>query len=204
MKHTTVAFTQSIIGLILIITMASLQAVALSELNKGTVDNADIKSAKKTLLISVIIQFVAALLFAISFIMLWRTVSSGSQSSVIYGALLVSGSLMVTGGALGSSAALRLQCHKSDANVKKAWKFSTYSAIIGILGSIFLLIIQTFARKEQIAQATHRFLDKRMVSQQQRAAALKQQALAQAQALPQQQIIVPQQRAGMYSYAEDF
>lgn len=189
MKHTTVALVQSIIGLILIITNASLQAVALSELNKSTIDNDDVKAAKKTLLISVITQFVSALLFSVTFIML---MSSTSHNAVVYGALMVSGALMITGGALGSSAALKLQCHKgSDERVLKAWKFSTYSAISGIVGAIFLLIIQTFARKDQIAQAAHGFLDKR----------LRQQRMQKFNNVDYRPINT---RSNMYSYADEF
>jgi len=160
MKNTTIALIQSLIALLAILTNASLQSLALAELNKSPLMNADVDDAKKLLLITVILQFVAAILMITATILLiiYRNKFQQHMNKFVYIALVLSGFLLLVGGSLGAAVAVRLQCYRGDPHVESAWQKASISSAIGIVGTILLLIVQAFTRKETIKSAAREYL----------------------------------------------
>lgn len=160
MKAVTVAAIQSVFALIATIINASMQAYGLSELNKSKVNNADIETAKKLLLASVIFQFVAAVLMTIVAILIIvnRQKLENHMNKLIYVALFLSGCFLLIGGALGASVAVRLQCYRSDDNVNNAWRMSAITAGVGVTATLSLLLIQSVLRKEKIKSKAYDYL----------------------------------------------
>ena len=159
-KHTTVALIQSIIALIAILANASFQSIGLSELNKAAKSNLDIEYAKRMLLTSVILQFAAAIMMiTVSIVLIFnRQKLQQHMSKLIYFALIISGLLLLVGGSLGATVAVRLQCYRGDPHINKAWQQASISSVIGIVGTIVLLMIQAFTRKEELKGAAREYL----------------------------------------------
>ncbi len=159
-KHSTVALVQSVIGLLAIITNASLQAYGLGELNKVSTSNAEINDAKNLLMGAILTQFIAAILMIVALVLLviYRQKFQLYMDNFIYIALILSGLLLIVGGSMGSAVAMRLQCYRSDPHVQQAWATATYSAIIGIVGAIVMLTIQAFVKRDTIKDIAREYL----------------------------------------------
>ena len=159
-KHTTIALIQSVFALVVVVINASLQTIGLINLNQTTIDNQDIQDAKRFLLGAAIAQFIAAVLMitVAILIIVYKEKLQQHMNKLLYAALVVSGLLMIVGGSLGASAALRLQCYKSDTNVQKAWEMSSITAILGIVGAFIMLLIQAFVKRETIKDIARQYL----------------------------------------------
>ena len=159
-KNTTIALTQSVVALLAILINAILQSIGLSELNKSLVNNVDVEDAKKLLFIAIMLQFVAAVLMITVLILLivYREKLQQHMNKFIYVALIISGLLLLIGGSLGASVAVRLQCYRGDPNVDKAWQRASITSVIGIVGTIVLLLIQVFTQRETIKGAARDYL----------------------------------------------
>ncbi len=164
-KNTTIALIQSVIALLAILTNASLQSIGLSELNKSLVNNVDVEDAKKLLFTAIMLQFVAAVLMITVFVLLivYREKLQQHMNKFIYVALTISGLLLLIGGSLGASVAVRLQCYRIDPNVNKAWQMASITSVVGIVGTIVLLLIQVFMQRETIKGAAREYLTHKYV-----------------------------------------
>ena len=160
-KHTTIALLQSLVGLMAIIANSSLQAIGLSHIRKATHNNPKIKEAERLLLISVVTQFVAAVLMvtALVLILVYRQKFQEHLNTLAYAALILAGVLLLVGGAMGSTVALRLQCYRADPHVNKAWEMATWSAVVGVLGAMMLLFIQTFVKRDSLKEIARNYLN---------------------------------------------
>lgn len=166
MKRTNIALLQAFLALMVIIANASLHTMALIELNKMAslkpTDNgyAQIQNCKKILLIAIFVQFVAAvIMIAVSIVIIANKKSLDKHmSKLIYFALFLSGMLMLASGVIGAYVSSQLQCFKYLNHVDKAWNYTVYTAVIGILGVIVILITQAFIRRSSIKAATLRYL----------------------------------------------
>nr|QBK87827.1 MAG: hypothetical protein LCMAC202_01730 [Marseillevirus LCMAC202] len=165
-KHTTIALIQSVFALVAVVVNASLQTNGLLNLNQTNVDNQDIQDAKRFLLAAVIAQFIAAVLMITVAILIIVNKEKLQQqmSKFLYAALIISGLLMLVGGSLGAAAAVRLQCYKADMYVKKAWEMSSITAILGIVGTFILLLIQTFVKRETIKGIARQYLTTKTIT----------------------------------------
>ena len=160
MSSSTIALIKPILAVCVTILNASIQTYALLSLNKTTIENDDLSRAKKILLASVISQFVAALLLiAVAITVIVHRKKIGEyMSNFIYIGLVIGGLLMLTGGSLGAVAAFRMQCYRSDANVAIAWKWSSWTAVIGILSTMLMLVIQMFVKRKTIRETAIKHL----------------------------------------------
>lgn len=164
-KHTTIAIIQTVIALIAIITNITLQVDALMQLNKSVTKNVDIEDSKRMLLSSILLQSIAAVLMIIAFVILIvkREQLQAHMNKFIYAALIISGLLLLVSGSLGGATAVRLQCYRGDADVNKAWNRASMTSVIGVVGTVLLLLIQVFTRKEDIKSATRDYLTHKYV-----------------------------------------
>ena len=80
------------------------------------------------------------------------------MSKMIYAALLVSGLLLFVGGGIGSAISVKLQCNRGNERIEKAWKATTASALVGVLGTIVLLAIQGFTRRSSLRDTALKIL----------------------------------------------
>lgn len=152
MKHSTVGILQTIVAMLAIIANIGLQITGSIALGKATTDNPDIATAKRILTGSIITQILAVILIGsvLSVIVFAKDAFSGGTSVWIYIALVTAGILLLIGGSLGATVAMKLQCYRSDPNVQKAWQMSTISAVIGIVGAMLMLVVQGFLKREEI------------------------------------------------------
>ncbi len=166
-QHTTIALIQSVIALIVIIINASLQTMALTDLNKSNLTNEDVQYAKRILLIAIIAQFIAAVVMitVIVLILVYRNQLERYISMFVYSSLMLSGALLIVSGGLGATIAVRLQCYRSDPNVEQAWKAATITSVTGIAGALVLLLIQSFVKREKIKGMARQYLVQDAVSQ---------------------------------------
>jgi MFS family permease len=162
-KHTTIATVQSLIGVLAILANAGMQAASLYYLNKTAVKIDDVDGIKKILIGSFVSQFIAAALMITALVMLIRNRKEYEKhmSKIVYGILIISGVLLLVGGSLGATVAMRLQCYRSDPNVEKAWRLCTISAVVGIMGAMIMLVVQGFARRKEIKQQVLRYVQKK-------------------------------------------
>lgn len=151
-QRSTIALSQSVVALIAIITDATMQAIAISQLNKTGQQNSAVHESKRLLWISVILQIISSLLMIGVFIIciVHREQLKAHMSKLIYASLITSGSLLLIGGGISANVAIRLQCYRQDPYINEAWKQATNSSIIGILGTISLLLMQAYIRKDNL------------------------------------------------------
>jgi hypothetical protein len=149
-SHVTAAIIQAFFGLTAIIASGALQAYALSEMQKSSLKTSDLDNIKQLLTGTVIAQFIAALILLVALIMILARGKDGDVSGFAYTALIAAGLLLFASGVVSANIAMRLQCYRNDPNIQVAWQMSTYSAIVGIVGSILLLVVQTFVRKDTL------------------------------------------------------
>jgi len=127
-----------------------LQIIALTALNKAS-ENDDIKVAKQLLLTCIITQIVSVLLL-LTVIIILIIYRKNIPTKFIYTGLFISGILLLLNGSLSATVTLRLQCYRSDSNVYTAWKWTSMTAISGILGAMLMLVIKVLASRRELKQ----------------------------------------------------
>lgn len=156
---TTLLLIVAVIGIFVNSGLQVTALVELTSLKEETVD-ADMKTTKNLLLSAIIFGFVAGLLLATSIILLNMYVPE--DSSVPYLVLLLAGLTLFTSGVLGGAVALRLQCQRGnkDSPKDKAWQYTSYSSIVGVLGTLLLLFAEGFDKRREIKKNIVRTLGK--------------------------------------------
>jgi len=126
-----------------------LQILALVALGKAT-SNADITSSQMMLKASTGIQ---SLFLVITLSLAAFTLFSSMNTDFLGIAVLVSGVGILALGSISASVASKLQCYRtSDANVYTAWKWTSMTAISGILGAMLMLVIKVLASRRELKQ----------------------------------------------------
>ena len=154
MHNTKISTIQAVLVLIVTLLNASFQTYSLQQLRKTAVNDPLIDEAKNILLNTVITQYIIAVFVAIMAFILFayrhRISESKLVNVIVYLGLIVSTVVMFVGGVFGALVASKIQCFKQDKNVHNAWRYSTVSAINGIVGTILVLLVQGFIRRDNI------------------------------------------------------
>lgn len=164
-EHTTVAYVQTVLILLLISTNAVLQSIALARLNKYEGDNESVAYARKILIASIAVHYIT-IVFIIACFIIYRMYSKSFEAhmaTLTYTLLIFSSIVLISGGSLGATAALQLQCSRSDENIQSAWKMSTISSVIGIVGTVLMLSIQTFIRRNKLKEAARDYISHKYI-----------------------------------------
>lgn len=132
---------------------AGLQAYSFYELNGITPTNSSITEAKHLLLASFIAQIIAALFMLVAIILAITHRTSPNAKKWVFVALVLATIFLFGGGVLGAISAMNLQCFRKMLPVETAWQMASISAVIGIVGTVLVLIIQTYMAKESIKKA---------------------------------------------------
>jgi hypothetical protein len=159
-SKSTIVLIQCIIVLVCILVNTGLQTAAYSALGRSGVETIeDISSARKTLLWSIILHYITTFFLILATVLLLVHKFSNTDryklvneynSIIVYGILGISCFLLLLTGAVGSNVAVKLQCYKANESINYAWKMATSSGVIGVLGTIFILLIQIFMHKDHI------------------------------------------------------
>lgn len=154
MQNVTVSLLQVIVIFIMTLVNATLQTIAYRNIKKSQLTNSDITKAAKLLLGSLISQYVTAfVMIAVAAYMIANrntALNDNTQKVLVYGFLVLSTSALLTGGVIGASVSTKLQCFRNYNEIEQAWQKSTISATSGILGTVLVLLIQAFIRRDTL------------------------------------------------------
>lgn len=156
----TVNMMQTTIATTAILTNSILQTIGFSALGKSTSTDPVVASAKKTLMISFIIQYVAvAMMIGATAYIIIKPDDAPMVNGLAYGSLFLSTGILFFGSILAIQTAMKLQCLKiNDKNVETAWKMATISSVIGIVGVLLILLVQAYVHREKIQTRTLQYL----------------------------------------------
>jgi len=155
MKNTSISIIQAIIVVIITLLNASFQLYSLVQLNKVHGLNSEVQEAKHLLLNVIITQYIIAIFMAlVAFLVFAYRHKLGSNTKfvnlIVYLGLIFATITMFSGGVIGAIVASKLQCLKADPHVENAWRYTSVSAITGIVGTILVLLVQGFIRRDQM------------------------------------------------------
>lgn len=152
MNNFSVNLIQIILILMITLINICLQAYALYTIKSIDNDQVNLKKVHETLLLSLIIQFISfvVMIFMIVFIVYYKDSTKSFISLLTYIGIFITSTIMFFGGAINAFVANKLQCYRADKNINIVWQMSTINAISGILGTMLVLIIQAFIKRDYL------------------------------------------------------
>jgi len=155
----TVNMMQTTIATTAILANAVLHTIGFSALGKTTSTDPAVASAKKTLMISFIIQYIAVAMMIGSTAFIIIKPNSPMVNGIAYGSIFVSTGILFFGSILAINTAMKLQCLKTNyPHIETAWKMATISSVIGIIGVLLILLVQAYVHREKIQTRALQYL----------------------------------------------
>ena len=137
-----ISVLQNVLAVLGLLSIGLLQALSAIEL----VDTPKYKSTYTNLVKSAIVALVSVVVLTLIAVLVGASTDSTNVLNNVV--LLLTSVLMLVTGSYSAQAAISLQCDAKDPATpepqKRAWKYTTASAALGIGGTIVLLFIQAF------------------------------------------------------------
>ena len=163
MEANTVTSIQIVFIILLIFASAIMQTISLVNVDKASKSTAitadELKKTKDLLLISIIMQFVAVAIFVgVGIYMFTKRATMTKTGTMLKIGFIAGVFVLLVGGSIGASAAINLQCSKSDTHLKSAWDMSMISALIGIMGTMLTLVVYALRKRKTITDKARDYL----------------------------------------------